>query len=129
MSLQLLLSSRQQLLCSCCYALCNEHYCVCSPLADVIHSGDGVLCLCHVEVSNSSLSGMFVIYHCVVNTFHRYILISMTYDLYAVNGAPNMCQDKKRPQEWTKHYRHTYCGHTVFFFTKGMVDPFGQNHC
>lgn len=69
---------------------------MCSPLADVMHSGDGVLCLCHVEVSNSSLSGTFVIYHCIVNTFNSNILISMTCDLYAVNGAPNMCQDKKK---------------------------------
>jgi len=69
-SLQLLLSSQQQLLCSCCYALCNEHFGVCSPLADVMHSGDGVLCLCHLEVSNSSLSEMFGIYHCIVNEFN-----------------------------------------------------------
>lgn len=65
-SLQLLLSSQQQLLCSCCYAVCNEHYRVCSPRADVIHSGDGVLCLCHLDVSNSGSSGICItVLYCI----------------------------------------------------------------
>lgn len=33
---------------------------MCKPGADVIHSGDGMLCLCHLEVSNSNLSGILV---------------------------------------------------------------------
>lgn len=57
MSLQLLLSSRQQLLCSSCYAVCNEHNHVCCPQADVLHSGDGMLHLCHLDISKSSSSG------------------------------------------------------------------------
>lgn len=56
MSLQLLLSSWQQLLCSSCYAVRNEHNHVCRSQADVLHSGADVLRLCHLEVSNSSSS-------------------------------------------------------------------------
>ena len=63
---------------------------MCSPLADVIHSGDGVLCLCHLEGSRSSLSGMFEIYHCIVYIFNRNVLISTTCDMFAVNAA-NLC--------------------------------------
>lgn len=64
---------------------------MCSPLADVIHSGDGMLCLCRLKESNSSLSGVFVIHHCIVNA---HILISITCDVLAVYGARNICQDE-----------------------------------
>lgn len=65
MSLQLLLSSRQQLLCSSCYAVCNENNHVCRPQTDVLHSGDGMRHLCHLEVSKRS-SGTFEMDLCIV---------------------------------------------------------------
>lgn len=70
--------------------------CVCSPRADVIHSRDGMLCLCHLEVSNSSLSAMFVIYHRVVNMFNSSELISISCDLHAATDAPSRCQHEKK---------------------------------
>lgn len=62
----------------------------------MIHSRDAMLCLCHLEVSNSSLSTMFVIYHCVVNMFNSSELISISCDLHAVTDAPSMCQHEKK---------------------------------
>lgn len=62
MSLQLLLSSQQQLLCSSCYAVCNEHNHVCRPQADVLLSGDGALRLCHLEESDGSSSATLEMY-------------------------------------------------------------------
>lgn len=51
---------------------------MCSPLADVIHSGDGMLRLCHLKESKSSLPSAFVIHHCIVNT---YVMISIICDM------------------------------------------------
>lgn len=79
--------------------------CVCSPRADVIHSRDGMLCLCHLEVSNSSLSAMFVIYHRVVNMFNSSELISISCDLHAATDAPSRCQHEKK-----KYYRNGHNG-------------------
>lgn len=123
-SLQLLLSSQQQLLCSCCYALCNERFCVCSPLADVMHSGDGVLCLCHLEVSRSSMSGMSEIHHCIVYTFNRNVLISTTCDAFAVK-APNLCEHKE-----DKHAQYTTKSQTcrtLFGYKWTGWIPLGKN--
>lgn len=64
-SLQLLLSSRQQLLCSCCYAACNEHCCACVCARTHVHAcpqaGDAYLC--HLACPKKRLwSGFHVLY-------------------------------------------------------------------
>lgn len=63
---------------------------VCRPLVDVIHSGDGVLCLCRLQVSNSSLSAMFITCPPLGINLSRGVVF-----LSVARGAPNTFSRKK----------------------------------
>lgn len=76
---------------------------MCGPRSDVIHSGDGVLCLCHLEVSNSSSSGMAVcMYYCIVKALKR----TASCDINAENIGPYL----KRREGGQKDCRHAVFG-------------------
>lgn len=127
-SLQLLLSSQQQLLCSCRYALCNECYCVCSPQAGVVDARGDLLCLCHLEVSPSSLSGIFVIYHHIVNMFNSNLFLLYVISVLWIEHSKcsSMEEGKKRKAEEI----HTLQQHTLetcsVQLRREYLDPLGE---
>lgn len=121
-SLQLLLSSQQQLLCSCRYALCNECYCVHSPQAGVVDARGDMLCLCHFEVSHSSLSGIFVIYHHIVNMFNSNIFLFDV--IYTLRMVHQMCINTRGKKKKKANYNnHSYCN-MQSSVTKGIAGSF-----